>query len=181
MGLTIALRLRDEELAAVLTRRLSVLPGLAVQEGLAGAALVITDRVAEAEGLPALVPAEGNAALAALRAGAAGVLPPNAPAADWLAAAQAAARGLVVAPAGALDALLGRRHAEEAAGTALTPREREVLALLADGASNKVIARQLGLSFHTVKAHVAAVLGKLGASSRADAVARGARAGLVML
>jgi DNA-binding NarL/FixJ family response regulator len=63
----------------------------------------------------------------------------------------------------------------------LTPREREVLALLADGASNKVIARRLGLSFHTAKAHVAAVLQKLGAGSRADAVARGARAGLVLL
>jgi DNA-binding NarL/FixJ family response regulator len=56
-----------------------------------------------------------------------------------------------------------------------------VLDLLAAGASNKLIARQLGLSFHTVKAHVAAVLDKLGAASRADAVARGARQGLVML
>ncbi len=56
-----------------------------------------------------------------------------------------------------------------------------MLALLADGASNKVIARRLGLSFHTAKAHVAAVLQKLGAGSRADAVARGARAGLVLL
>jgi DNA-binding NarL/FixJ family response regulator len=56
-----------------------------------------------------------------------------------------------------------------------------VLDLLAAGASNKVIARRLNLSFHTAKAHVASVLQKLGASSRADAVARGARAGLVLL
>jgi two-component system, NarL family, nitrate/nitrite response regulator NarL len=70
--------------------------------------------------------------------------------------------------------------AEPAAGS-LTPREREVLALLAAGAANKVIARRLGVSFHTAKAHVASVLAKLGASSRADAVARGVRAGLVLL
>jgi DNA-binding NarL/FixJ family response regulator len=63
--------------------------------------------------------------------------------------------------------------------TALTPREMETLALLADGASNKVIARQLKISVHTAKFHVAAVLTKLHAQNRADAVAIGLRQGLL--
>jgi DNA-binding CsgD family transcriptional regulator len=64
---------------------------------------------------------------------------------------------------------------------ALTPREMETLTLLADGASNKVIARQLNISVHTAKFHVAAVLTKLQARNRADAVAIGLRHGLIYL
>jgi DNA-binding CsgD family transcriptional regulator len=63
----------------------------------------------------------------------------------------------------------------------LTPREIEVLAVMADGASNKVIARRLGISFHTAKFHVASILAKLDADSRTEAVALAARLGLVML
>jgi len=63
----------------------------------------------------------------------------------------------------------------------LTPRELDVLNAMADGVSNKVIARRLGISFHTVKFHVAAVLEKLDADSRTEAVAAAARRGLVML
>jgi DNA-binding CsgD family transcriptional regulator len=63
----------------------------------------------------------------------------------------------------------------------LTPREIEVLAVLADGASNKAIARRLGISFHTAKFHVASILAKLDADSRTEAVALAARLGLVML
>lgn len=66
-------------------------------------------------------------------------------------------------------------------GLALTPRELEVLAAMADGASNKAIARRLGISFHTVKFHVASILEKLDADSRTEAVAEGARLGLIML
>jgi DNA-binding NarL/FixJ family response regulator len=61
----------------------------------------------------------------------------------------------------------------------LTPRELEVLELLASGLSNKEIAERLGVSFHTVKFHVNAILGKLGAASRAEAVALAAKAGLL--
>ncbi len=61
----------------------------------------------------------------------------------------------------------------------LTPRELEVLELLASGLSNKDIADRLGVSFHTVKFHVNAILGKLGASSRTEVVALAARAGLL--
>src|SRR5262245_55995616 len=63
----------------------------------------------------------------------------------------------------------------------LTRRELEVLGAMADGASNKAIARRLGSSFHTVKFHVAAILAKLDADSRTEAVAKAAQLGLVML
>ena len=66
-------------------------------------------------------------------------------------------------------------------GVNLTARERDVLAALAAGASNKVIARRLGISFHTAKFHVAAILAKLDADSRTEAVAKAAHLGLVML
>jgi len=64
---------------------------------------------------------------------------------------------------------------------ALTAREREVLALLAEGASNKEIASALAISFHTAKFHVASLTEKLGARSRVDAIAIAIRAGLVMV
>lgn len=63
----------------------------------------------------------------------------------------------------------------------LTPRESEVLQLMAEGLPNKAIARRLGITEHTVKFHVASVLGKLGAASRTEAVGHGVRAGLVVL
>lgn len=64
---------------------------------------------------------------------------------------------------------------------ALSPREAEVLALLAEGAPNKVIARRLAISVHTAKFHVAAILIKLGASNRTDAIAIAMRQGLVLV
>ena len=74
------------------------------------------------------------------------------------------------------------RPSTEGVGTRkLTPREREVLELLAAGASNKMIARRLGISVATAKFHVAALLAKLGARGRSDAVAIGVRRGLLML
>ena len=63
----------------------------------------------------------------------------------------------------------------------LTPRELEVLALLAEGASNKVIARRLGISVHTAKFHVGSLLDKLDAIGRTDAVAHAARRGVINL
>jgi DNA-binding NarL/FixJ family response regulator len=61
----------------------------------------------------------------------------------------------------------------------LTPREREVLGLLAEGLGNKEIAARLNISEHTIKFHIRSILGKLGASSRTEAVSRGLRSGLI--
>jgi DNA-binding NarL/FixJ family response regulator len=63
----------------------------------------------------------------------------------------------------------------------LTPREVQVLELLAEGLSNKTIAGRLGISDQTVKFHVAAIAGKLGAANRTDAVRRAVRRGLITL
>ncbi len=64
---------------------------------------------------------------------------------------------------------------------ALTPRELDVLALIAEGESNKAIARRLAISIHTVKFHIASLLDKLDAQGRAEAVAQGARLGAIRL
>ena len=66
-------------------------------------------------------------------------------------------------------------------GTSLTAREREVLRLMAQGMGNKSIARELGISTHTAKFHVASVMAKLDVHSRTEAVSRGIREGLVPL
>jgi DNA-binding CsgD family transcriptional regulator len=63
----------------------------------------------------------------------------------------------------------------------LTPREVEVLALLAEGASNKMIARRLDISVHTAKFHVGSLIDKLDAVGRTDAVAHAARLGVIHL
>jgi len=63
----------------------------------------------------------------------------------------------------------------------LTPRETEVLQLMADGLTNKAIAQKLSISEHTVKFHVNAILGKLGVQSRTEAVVRATRLGLLLL
>jgi DNA-binding NarL/FixJ family response regulator len=70
--------------------------------------------------------------------------------------------------------------AADGPGSALSPREREVLGLLVEGASNKEIARALALSVHTVKFHIAAITEKLGARSRVEAVAIAIRCGMMM-
>ena len=103
--------------------------------------------------------------------------------ADRLAALLADVPGLrLAAPDEPADAVLvapGERPTESE--VALTPRELDVLALLAEGASNKAIARQLAISVHTVKFHIASLLDKLDAQGRTDAVAQAARLGAIKL
>lgn len=122
-------------------------------------------------------------AVMALRAGVRAVLLRPTCRAEIAAAIQAVAAGLSVLPADLLNHLVrpGGGEGASANAEALTPRELEVLALLAAGASNKWIARRLGISVHTAKFHVAGVLEKLSAHSRAEAVAVAARLGLVLL
>lgn len=122
----------------------------------------------------------------ALRAGVKAVLPSSLPGPEIVKAIEAVAGGLVVMDAPGVDALL-RASSTVSTGNvkglieALTPREIEVLQLLAAGLGNKEIASRLGISDHTVKFHVASVMGKLGASSRTEAVTLGIRHGLVMI
>jgi|SRR5215510_4113935 len=79
------------------------------------------------------------------------------------------------------DSMFDDRLSDAAFAEPLTPREQEVLEHIAAGRSNRQIASELGISEHTVKFHVSAVLGKLGVSSRAAAIRRGVRRGLVTL
>jgi len=127
-------------------------------------------------------PEEG---LAMLKAGAAAILTRTAGAAEIVAAVKAAASGLAVLPRALLrpllDGPLAEASPEHSDAAPLTPRELEVLAAMADGASNKAIARRLGISFHTAKFHVAAILAKLDADTRTEAVTKAAQRGLVML
>lgn len=121
----------------------------------------------------------------ALRAGVRAALPSDISPEQLVAALQAVVGGLLVLhpsqvneglPASATSASVLDELAE-----ALTRREREVLQMLAAGLSNKEIAARLNISDHTVKFHVASILGKLGAASRTEAVSLGIRRGLVLL
>ncbi len=100
------------------------------------------------------------------------VLPAATGALQLTAALRAVAAGLIVrAPA--------LSEGFEPARPLLTPRELEILGCLGDGQSNKAVARRLGISQHTVKFHLEAVFAKLGVNSRAEAVAKGLRSGLI--
>jgi DNA-binding NarL/FixJ family response regulator len=113
-----------------------------------------------------------------------GIVPPDATASELRAAVEAVAEGLVVIALPLARRILTRSSQVQAVGgdtleEPLTEREMEVLELLSQGLSNKLIARQLGISEHTVKFHVSSLYTKLGAASRTDAVHRGARLGLI--
>jgi DNA-binding NarL/FixJ family response regulator len=114
------------------------------------------------------------------------VIPMNAPASQLEAAVIASAEGLIAVPSMAGERALAQRSVVEAMNLdaldeALTGREREVLEMVSRGLSNKLIARSLSISEHTVKFHVSSIYTKLGASSRTDAVSKGVRRGLITL
>ena len=110
-----------------------------------------------------------------------GVLPPDAPPEELGVAVAAAAQGLVVLPKAAAEEVLGEHAPVEELPEPPTAREGEVLGLLARGLSNKMIARELHISEHTVKFHISSLYAKLGVSNRAEAVSQGARHGLISL
>ncbi|HET7266293.1 MAG TPA: response regulator transcription factor [bacterium] len=119
----------------------------------------------------------------ALAAGAAGLLPPAVDAERLVLTARAVAGGLL-----ALDRSFPEAAAaavgdagEEAPVETLTPREREVLVLMAEGLANKAVAERLGITEHTAKFHVHTILGKLNTQSRTEAVVRAARLGLITI
>jgi DNA-binding NarL/FixJ family response regulator len=127
------------------------------------------------EGYPTVL-LTSNSAYDLIRAGARGVLPPNASAEQIRIALEAAVAGLAVFSPDRLSDPI-----PVAQPSNLTARETEILRLIAEGLANKEIAWKLGISEHTVKFHVSAVLGKLGAGSRAEAVGAGIKQGVIML
>jgi DNA-binding NarL/FixJ family response regulator len=149
--------------------------GFEIAELSDGVDVVLTDGdQGSPEGAPVL-------ALGAAEAGQAGLLPRDTPPAQIDAGVRAVAAGLIVRtpekPRPSFDAIgdaIG-----EAEAPLLTPREVEVLAAIGDGASNKAVARRLGISQHTVKFHVESLFRKLGAASRAEAVHKGLRRRLI--
>jgi len=116
--------------------------------------------------------------LAALQAGARGCLPKTATGAELLEAAHGVVEGETVLPPAATAALLEQLRGGGPAET-LSPREGEVLRHVAAGLTNKAIALRLGISEHTVKFHLGSAMSKLGAASRAEAVAVAIRRGLI--
>jgi two-component system, NarL family, response regulator YdfI len=153
-------------------------------------ALVILEAVVAGLHPPAFVvltdDEHGTWAADALRFGVQAILPRQANARQIVAAINAAVVGLVALHRDAIESLLpmlsppprglpgGPRHA-------LTPREIEVLNMLAEGLGNKTIAWRLGISEHTVKFHLGSIFSKLNASSRTEAVTLGIRQGLIMV
>lgn len=143
----------------------------------AGASVVglIADKWAASESLPALV-----------AAGLRGLLSQDARSDRLVSAIQAAAGGMLVVDAEIGEAAFARAGLTPPNSTnqeveSFTPREREVLTLVAEGLPNKLIARRLNISEHTVKFHLNAILTKLGAQSRTEAVVRATRLGLIAL
>jgi DNA-binding NarL/FixJ family response regulator len=110
-----------------------------------------------------------------------GILPVDTTAPELAAAIHAVAQGMIVLSPSFVTRLTGAFHEPGETPEALTNREREVLELVGQGLPNKLIARELLISEHTVKFHISSILTKLGATSRTDAVSKGARQGLITL
>ena len=117
----------------------------------------------------------------ALQAGVRGCLPCTATADELTAAVWQASNGELVLPPTATSAILQQLREGDTAGETLTAREAQVLRAVAAGQTNKAIALKLGISEHTVKFHLASAMSKLGAASRAEAVAVAFRRGLISL
>jgi DNA-binding NarL/FixJ family response regulator len=138
----------------------------------------LADLSAAGAAVAALLP-DGSQAAQVWHGGARALLPRSVDT-DTLAAALAAlAQGLAVLSPLVGQALSAPPVQPTAPAETLTPREEEVLRLLAEGLPNKTIARRLGISEHTVKFHINSLLGKLGVQSRTEAVVRAMRLGLI--
>jgi DNA-binding NarL/FixJ family response regulator len=186
-----ALQIEDPDLLDRVATVLAGKPGLVLADDGSEADLVIADHPPSRSsrgGAPRIVLAEPLQISDVLNGTAVSVLPRDCSGADLLLAIEATLRGYALVPlglpglgdpdAGANDGPVSSRTPPD---DPLTARERDVLRLLAEGASNKEIARRLGISFHTAKFHVASVAAKLDATGRTDAVAQAVRLGLIML
>ena len=161
-------------------------PDFEVADQERGADVVVTDTAPngpQEAGAPIVLLADSTLATTTsdlLRQAVRAVLPNDASPSQIIAAVYAAAAGLAVVPAEDAHAFVADgRDAVDA--EPLTPRETQVLEMLAEGLSNKEIAARLGISDHTAKFHVNSILSKLHASTRTEAVMRGIRRGLIMV
>lgn len=117
-----------------------------------------------------------------IRSGVRSLLSSDASGSEITAAICAAAAGLISVQPGTFELLgVDSRPAPAELEEPLSKREVEVLGMLAEGLSNKIVAHRLGISEHTVKFHVTSIMGKLHAGSRTDAVMQGIRRGLVLI
>jgi DNA-binding NarL/FixJ family response regulator len=112
-----------------------------------------------------------------------GVVSEDATEAELLTAVYAVDLGFIIAPGRMLEPLWSDNYRVDGSGIieALTPRETEVLQLVAQGLANKQIALELDISEHTVKFHISSIYSKLGAGNRTEAVRLGLRSGLIAL
>jgi DNA-binding NarL/FixJ family response regulator len=191
--IAVALSMDDPELAERVRIMLIAWPGIEIVEADDGRVpqVRITDGAVElAPNVPVLVLTDASGVMEALQAGASAVLSECADRATICTAIRAAAQGLTTLSPEFRDHLVdasGPRSAlasdeeHEPPPIELTSRELQVLRLLVEGASNKSIARHLGITPHTAKFHVASIVAKLGATGRTDAVAKAMRLGLVMI
>jgi DNA-binding NarL/FixJ family response regulator len=130
--------------------------------------------------------AQGAWAIDALRSGARAVLERDATAGEIAAAVEVVGNDYFVVGVETMNELLPtvtriERATDELPVERLTNREVEVLGMLAEGLGNKMIAYRLGISEHTIKFHIGSIFGKLGVSSRTEAVTLGIRQGLIMI
>ena len=153
-----------------------VMPGL---DGV-GVLARLRDRDARARVIVLTSFGDDDKLFAALRAGAAGYLLKDVEPSDLVRAIRSAHDGQSpLSPAIATRVVEEVAHGGSAAPGELTPRELDVLTLIARGRSNKVIARELGVAEKTVKTHVSNILGKLGLTDRTQAALYAVREGLV--
>lgn len=182
---------RDPLVRSGLAAVLGAYPGLVLKEARATAeAPVVADVVVwdapdagnreSVAPILALVSAPQEARQA-LRSGARGALSRSTPAHDIATAAVAVASGHWVLDQAFASALLHLGEPTSTTPGLLSPRELQVLELLSEGLSNRELALRLGISRHTAKFHVNAILDKLGATTRTEAVVLGARSGLLTL
>ena len=193
----VAIVARDPLVHAALRARLATTEDVWLVDDPARASVLVWDPPAQSDGeLPSLPSSTGSPLVIALvdestdpmpllAAGVRGLLRRNTDGARLRATILAAGLGLTVLDEDPADAIVAAWSPAAPAPAheldRLTPREREVLELLADGLSNRSIAQKLGISSHTVKFHVDALLDKLSARSRTQVVVKAVRQGLLEL
>jgi DNA-binding NarL/FixJ family response regulator len=192
-AIAVEVSMDDAELAERVRMMLIAWPGIEIVDAEDGRIpqVRLTDGAVElAPNVPVLVLTDASGAMEALQAGASAVLSEHAGGDILCTAIRAAAQGLITLSEEFRDHLVDASDSrstlesdaeDEPPPIEFTARELQVLRLLAEGASNKSIARRLGITPHTAKFHVASIVAKLGATGRTDAVAKAMRLGLVMI